>query len=97
MTDFPFGIESQNECNDFLRELSKVLQYPVGQRVINRIISRCGIFLVDDNFQNQKQAFMAGQRNIGLQILNAVCDIDGGMTYTKMLQDYWKTGRHKEE
>lgn len=86
----PFGIESEQEYSDFLLDLHKVLSYPCGKNVILKIIGGCGIFDATDNFSNQMQAFKEGSRNIGLQLLHGVMDIDNGKMFAEMLSMYWQ-------
>jgi hypothetical protein len=91
MSDIPFGIKSKDDYNAFLIELGKVLKYPCGKRVLLTILSSCNIYEVSNNFSNQMESFKSGQRNIGLQILSAIMDLDGGKSYSSMLSDYWRT------
>jgi hypothetical protein len=88
-TDFPFGIEDAESYKTFLLELERVVKYPCGKRVLLTILSSCKIFETSTNFQNNIQAMREGERNIGLQILHSILDLDAGKTYTEMLRDYW--------
>jgi len=88
--NLPFGFEDERLYRDFLIDLEKVLNYDCGKHVINVLFGACRVFDVNNNFQNNIQAFREGERNIGVQLLNAVMDIDGGGMYTKVLRNYWK-------
>lgn len=86
----PFGIKSRDEYSNYLLDLQKVLSYPCGKNVILKIIGSCGIFDATDNFSNQMQAFKEGTRNVGLQLLHGVMDIDNGKMFADMLSQYWQ-------
>ena len=86
----PFGFTDDEEYKMFLVDLQKVLSYPCGKNVINRLIGSCNIFETTNNFNNHMQAFKEGTRNIGLQMVHSIMDIDNGKLFTDMLSFYWK-------
>lgn len=76
--------------NQFLLDLEKVLSYDCGKNVILTLIKACDIYSINTIHNNSQDAFKNGQRNIGLQLLHSVMDIDCGDTYNDMLSLYWR-------
>jgi len=76
-------------------DFKNVLSTKSGIRFVAKLIDMCGVFRTSFSSDPIKTAFMEGQRNIGLYLLDKAIDIDRKFLYN--IQEEFKNGKQSTD